>query len=146
MATPDEIYIPFDAPQEIISHSFAPDNNSLFKAISFALYNTESFHATIRHVTNNALKNDTKAIPPEFMINDEVDVWSTEYRTDIVTAITSVMNCRLIIYDYNDICKTIEKHMFGNNGHPVKIIRKGNKLYEVLTLRTTSQKIEGFAL
>ena len=146
MASPNEIYIPFDAPQEIISHSFAPDNNSLFKSISFALYSTESFHSTIRHVTNNALKNDTKAIPPQVMINDEVDVWSTEFRNDIANTIASVMNCRLIIYDYNELNKSIDKHIFGTTGYPVKIIRKGNKLYEVLTLRTPAQKIEGFAL
>jgi len=136
MSSPEELYITFEKPQEIVAYVVTPDNDSLFKAVSLAFYSTEEFHKTISTITMTALKEAKLNIPYEVMNNDEIDVWSTEFGKTITNSIAKVLACRLIIYDYNIQNKSIDKYVFGDRGYAVKIIRKGHKLYEVLTLRT----------
>lgn len=60
------------------------------------------------------------------------DIWTSPYNMTALNVLSTILNVRILFYEYQSESQTIKKHVFGDAAQNIKILRKDLNTYEVL--------------
>jgi len=113
--------------QEIRTIQIPTTENAFFKAISIAYYNEETFHALMR----SWVMNHFQGLGYKELAETD-DIWTSPYNMTALNVLSTILNVRILFYEYQPESQTIKKHVFGDAAQNIKILRKDLNTYEVL--------------